>query len=160
MSHLKTKQSSSAASESQTSNPLIPSLMLYQLNHCAPLLCVCEQQRLLWDCTICADSQEPLLFKNVMYLYTKIWWSGSNIHVKPVLNSHSKIDKTKILKINGILMKVESIAECSLWSILQYFWPALRDNRSWKPILVFFFEWPLTTGFTEHVNWSYVVYVL
>ena len=35
-------------------------------------------------------------------------------------------------------MKVESIAECSLWSILQYFWPALSDNRSWKPILVFF----------------------
>ena len=28
-------------------------------------------------------------------------------------------------------MKVESIAE---WSILQYFWPALRDNWSWKPI--------------------------
>ena len=39
---------------------------------------------------------------------------------------------------NGSLMKVESIAECSPWSILQYFWPALRDNRSWKPILIFF----------------------
>ena len=25
-------------------------------------------------------------------------------------------------------MKVKSIAECSPWSILQYFWPALRDN--------------------------------
>ena len=32
----------------------------------------------------------------------------------------------------GSLMKVESIAECSLWSILQYFWPALSDNGSWK----------------------------
>ena len=30
-------------------------------------------------------------------------------------------------------MKVESIAEC--WSILQYFWPALRDNLVFKPIL-------------------------
>ena len=39
--------------------------------------------------------------------------------VKPVLSSHSKIDKTKVLKTNGSLMKVESIAECS-WSILQY----------------------------------------
>ena len=29
-------------------------------------------------------------------------------------------------------MKVESIAECS--SILQYFWPALSENWSWKPI--------------------------
>ena len=35
---------------------------------------------------------------------------------------------------NGSLMKVKSIAECSKGSILQYFWPALSDNRSWKPI--------------------------
>ena len=35
-------------------------------------------------------------------------------------------------------MKVESIAECSPWCIMQYFWPALSDNMSWKPILVFF----------------------
>ena len=58
--------------------------------------------------------------------------------VKPVLSGHSKIDKTKILKTNGSLMKVESIAECSPWSVQQYFWPALSNNRSWKPILVFF----------------------
>ena len=41
--------------------------------------------------------------------------------VKPVLSGHSKIDKTKILMTNGSLMKVESMAECSPWSILQYF---------------------------------------
>ena len=41
--------------------------------------------------------------------------------VKPVLSGHSKIDKTKILMKNGSLMKVESIAECSKGSILQYF---------------------------------------
>ena len=37
---------------------------------------------------------------------------------------------------NDSLMKFESIAECSLWSILQYmyFWPALRDNWSLKTI--------------------------
>ena len=34
--------------------------------------------------------------------------------VKPTLSSHSKIDKTKVLRTNGSLMKVESIAECSL----------------------------------------------
>ena len=34
--------------------------------------------------------------------------------VKPVLGSHSKIDKTKVFKTNGSLMKVENIAECSL----------------------------------------------
>ena len=32
----------------------------------------------------------------------------------PVLNKHSKIDKTKVLTTIGSLMKVESIAECSL----------------------------------------------
>ena len=41
--------------------------------------------------------------------------------VKPVLSGHAKIDKTKVLMTNGSLMKVENIAECSLWSILQCF---------------------------------------
>ena len=50
--------------------------------------------------------------------------------VKSVLSSHSKIDKTKVLKTNGSLMKVESIAECSPLSILQCFLPALSNNRS------------------------------
>ena len=35
-------------------------------------------------------------------------------------------------------MKVKSIAECSPWSILQYFWPALSDKWSWKPIFGLF----------------------
>ena len=34
-----------------------------------------------------------------------------------------------ILMTKGSLMKVEMIAECSPWSILQYFWPAFSDNR-------------------------------
>ena len=33
--------------------------------------------------------------------------------VKPVLSSHLKIDKTKVLKPCGSSMQVESIAECS-----------------------------------------------
>ena len=41
--------------------------------------------------------------------------------VKSVLSGHSKIGKAKILMTNGSLMKVESIAEYSHWSILQYF---------------------------------------
>ena len=40
-----------------------------------------------------------------------------------------KIDKTKVLMENGCLMMVKSIAECSPWSILQYFRPALSDNQ-------------------------------
>ena len=39
--------------------------------------------------------------------------------VKPVLSSHSKIDKAKILMTNGRLMKVESIAECSPFDLHQ-----------------------------------------
>ena len=35
-------------------------------------------------------------------------------------------------------MKVESIAECSPWSILQYIRPALSDIWSWKPSLSLF----------------------
>ena len=53
---------------------------------------------------------------------------------KSCINGHSKIDKTKILMTNGSSMQVESIAECSPWSILQYFWPAWSVNWSWKPI--------------------------
>ena len=34
---------------------------------------------------------------------------------------------------NGSLMKVESIAECSTWSILQYFLPAFSNNWYRKP---------------------------
>ena len=41
--------------------------------------------------------------------------------VKPVLNGHSKIDKTKVLKTNGSLMKVESITECSLGAVCNTF---------------------------------------
>ena len=60
------------------------------------------------------------------------------IPVKPVLSSHLKIDKTKNFMTNVSLMEVERIAECSPWTILQYFWPALNDNWSWKPIFCLF----------------------
>ena len=51
-------------------------------------------------------------------------------------------------------MKVESIAECSPWSILQYFWTALSDNWSWKPIFRLF----ESGRFTQ--VWLYSVFVL
>ena len=41
--------------------------------------------------------------------------------VKSVLSGHSKIDKTKILITIGSLMKVESIAECSLGAFCNTF---------------------------------------
>ena len=48
-------------------------------------------------------------------------WYIHEIIVKPDLSGHSKIDKTKGLKSFGSFMQVESIAECSKGSILQYF---------------------------------------
>ena len=41
--------------------------------------------------------------------------------VKPVLRGHSRIGKTKVLKTNGSLMKVKSIAECSLGALCNTF---------------------------------------
>ena len=72
--------------------------------------------------------------------------------MKPVLSSHSKIDKTKVWKPCGSLKQVKSTAECSTGSILQYFWPALSDHPSWKPIFWLSFEWSLKTGFTVLTN--------
>ena len=43
------------------------------------------------------------------------------ITVKPVLSGHSLINETKVLKTNGCLMKVESIAECSLGAFCNTF---------------------------------------
>ena len=47
---------------------------------------------------------------------------------------------------NGSLMKVESIAECSPWSILRYFWPALSCHWSCKAILCLFESGRFTKG--------------
>ena len=58
--------------------------------------------------------------------------------VKPVLS-----DRFKYTKQSDILMKVESITDCIQWSILQYFWPALGDNRYWNSILLFVLSDPL-----------------
>ena len=44
------------------------------------------------------------------YTFTK---EKKDKYSKTCLSGHSKIDKTKVLKTIGSLMKVESIAECS-----------------------------------------------
>ena len=45
----------------------------------------------------------------------------NTITVKPVLSGNSKIDKTNVLKTNGSLIKVESIAECYLGAFCNTF---------------------------------------
>ena len=48
-------------------------------------------------------------------------FNNKRITVKHVLSGHSKIDKTNVLKTNDSLMKVESIAECSLGAFCNTF---------------------------------------
>ena len=50
-----------------------------------------------------------------------VFGACSVIYSKTCVKWPLKIDKTKILITNGSLIKVKSIAECSTWSILQYF---------------------------------------
>ena len=52
--------------------------------------------------------------KNNSCLYRRIFMQVRTFERYISLSGHSKIDKTKILKTTGSLMKVESIAECSL----------------------------------------------
>ena len=94
MSFSRTQHSSSG--ESRTSHPLTPSLIL-------------------------AVSMEPL---HSFHSNKKLNRQHSKENtVKPVLSGHSKIDKTKVLKVNGSLMKVESIAdaECPLGAFCNTF---------------------------------------
>ena len=56
---------------------------------------------------------------NVYTCYMQIF--SVQATVKPVLSGHSKKDKTKVLKTNGSLMKVERIAECSLGAFCNTF---------------------------------------
>ena len=58
--------------------------------------------------------------------------------VKPVLSSHSKEDKKGIFKTGNHLMQVKSFAECSPWSILQYFRPELSYHLSLRPLFCLF----------------------
>ena len=49
-------------------------------------------------------------------------------------------------------MQVKIIAECSPWSILQYFWPALSDNLYWKPIFDLFESGLFTVIINKNIN--------
>ena len=67
--------------------------------------------------------------------------------VKPVLSGHTKIDKTRVLKTNGSLMKVVSIAECSLGAFCNTF-DLHEVIIDLEPKFFVFLEWSLKTGFT------------
>ena len=63
------------------------------------------------------------------------------------LRRHSKLDKTKVLKTNGSLMKDKCIAECSLGAFCNTFDLHLAIFGLEKQ-LGLLFKGPLKTGFT------------
>ena len=65
--------------------------------------------------------------------------------VKPVKNGHSQKHPKLVFKTNYCLMQVKSIAECSPWSILQYFRPSLGCHLS----LILLFCLFLSSCFTQ-----------
>ena len=71
--------------------------------------------------------------------------------VKPVQNGHSQKYPKLVFKTNYCLMQVKSIAECSPWSILQYFRPSLIK-------LPFDIKIFVLTGFFFKVLHLYFVY--
>ena len=58
--------------------------------------------------------------------------------VNPVLSGHSKRDQKLAFKTHYRLMQVKSIAECSHWSILQYFRPSLSYHFSLRFLFCLF----------------------
>ena len=105
------------------------SLCSYMTTHCAPVhIWLYTSKHFIWQ-NLDIDRKNTVCCTQCVRIQL-IWENNS----KTCLIRPLKIDKTKIIMTNDSLMKVKSIAECSLWSILQYFWPALSDNCSWKPL--------------------------
>ena len=68
--------------------------------------------------------------------------------VKPSLNGHSQKDQKLVLKTSYHLMQAKSIAECSNWSILQYFQPSVSYHLSLRSLFCLFLSGLFKTGFT------------
>ena len=73
-----------------------------------------------------------------------------NTTVKLVLSRYSKIDKTKVFMANGSLMKVKSIAECSIGAFCNTFDLHLAIIGLEKQYLVFFLSGRLRQVFTVY----------
>ena len=69
--------------------------------------------------------------------------------VKPVLNGHSQKTQNLVFKTNYCLMQVKSIAECSKWSILQYFRPSFRYHWSLRSLFCLFLSGHFTQVLQE-----------
>ena len=80
--------------------------------------------------------------------YTKqteieIVWKYSKTCFKRPLKKNTKL----VFNTDYRLMQVQSIAECSNGSILQYFRPSFSYHFPLRPLFCLLLEWPLKTGF-------------
>ena len=71
---------------------------------------------------------------------------------KTCLKRSLKTDKTKVLKTIGSLMKVESIAECSLGVFCNTF-DLHKAIIGLETNFCLLFEWQLKTGFTVYMKY-------
>ena len=77
-----------------------------------------------------------------------LWRNKKTNYSKTCLKRPLKNRRNKDLKDKWYLNEGRKYYRMLSWSILQYFWSALSDNRYWKPIFGLLFEWRLKTGFT------------
>ena len=94
---------------------------------------------------------QPLFSPNNQKRYQSPIWllkikrhSNTEIFILDTINSKTCVkwsfqkDQKMVFKTNYRLMQVKSIAECSLWSILQYFRPSLSYHLSLRPLFCLF----------------------
>ena len=74
------------------------------------------------------------------------WWEIS-LRLFSQLFIHSKEENCFSRQIIA-LCRSKVLQNAPRGSILQYFWTALRDNRSLRPLFCLLFEWLLKKGFT------------
>ena len=81
-----------------------------------------------------------------------------------ICNKYSKTEKRQNKDLNDTWELNEGQKYCRmlpLWSILQYFWPALSDNWSWKPIFRSFWNERFTLSqvlLYQNLMWWYPIY--
>ena len=82
----------------------------------------------------------PLITERLLMGRKESNQTNNQINIHSSLCKTTTLKKTKNLfsKTNYRLMQVKSIAECSLWSILQYFRPSLSYHLSLRSLFCIF----------------------
>ena len=92
---------------------------------------------------------------------------NTNVYSKTCLERPIKRRPKLFSKTDYCLMQVKSIAECSLWSVLQYFWPSLSYPLPLRPLFCLFVsgrlrqvllykKWQVNKGFRGQQHWKWI----